>query len=50
MTKYQKTFRKILSGLADANFPFDDLRNLLLKLGFEEKIKGDHHIFSKNDI
>ena len=36
---------KVLSGLADANIRFNDLRKLLIKLGFKERIKGDHHIY-----
>lgn len=31
----------------DANIPFDGLCQLLLQLGFEERIRGGHHIFSK---
>lgn len=36
---------KVLSGTADANFHFDDLRSLLNALGFDERVKGSHHIF-----
>ena len=41
---------KVLSGLSDKNIRFEDLRKLLLFLGFEERIKGDHHIFTRADI
>lgn len=41
---------KILSGLSDKNIRFSELRNLLLGLGFNERIKGDHHIFTKSGI
>ncbi|MCL0067127.1 hypothetical protein M1N69_02530, partial [Thermodesulfovibrionales bacterium] len=27
-----------------------DLRKLILRLGFDERIKGDHHIFTKDGI
>ncbi len=40
---------KVLSGLSDKNIRFEDLRKLLLFLGFEERIKGDHHIFTRAD-
>ena len=30
----------------DANVPFDLLRQLLRRLGFDERIRGDHHIFT----
>ncbi|MCL0047287.1 type II toxin-antitoxin system HicA family toxin [Thermodesulfovibrionales bacterium] len=27
-----------------------DLRKLILRLGFDERIKGDHHIFTKDGV
>lgn len=39
----------MLQGTADANIRFDDLRSLLSALGFAERIRGDHHIFSRPD-
>jgi len=44
------TIEKVLSGLSDNNIRFEDLRKLLLTLEFDERIKGDHHIFAKSDI
>ena len=41
---------KVLSGLADANIRFLELRKLILSLGFTERIKGDHFIYSKTGI
>lgn len=41
---------KILRGTSDANIPFDGLRALLYWLGFQERIRGDHHIFTRVDI
>ena len=46
MTSPKKTLEKVLRGTSDANIRFDDLRSLLLALGFEERIKGSHHIFT----
>jgi len=37
---------QVLRGSADANVRFADLRSLLLRLGFAERIKGSHHIFT----
>ena len=34
-------------GYADANIDFDDLRKLLIDLGFAERIKGSHHFHKK---
>ena len=47
MGKLDKLVEKILLGSADANIDFDDLRSVLLSLGFSERSKGSHHIFSK---
>lgn len=41
---------KILSGTADAHVAFADLRALLAELGFQERTRGSHHIFSRNDV
>jgi len=48
--KIDKIMQRILSATADANIPFKALRNLLIRLGFEERIRGDHHIFFKRNI
>ena len=41
---------KILSGSSDNKIRFEDLRKLLTSLGFNERIKGDHHIFYMSNI
>lgn len=38
MSKYEKLLIKILNGTSDENIDFDEFRNLLLKMGFEERI------------
>lgn len=50
MGKYDKLIDKILRGTSDANIPFDDLRGLLLRLGFDERIRGSHHVYRKGGI
>lgn len=45
MGKYSKLLVKILSGRSDNNIRFNDICNLLSKLGFELRTKGSHHIF-----
>ncbi len=50
MGKLEKLRERILSGTSDTNIDFKPLCNLLAKLGFDEKIKGDHHIFTKSDV
>ncbi len=46
----RKILQKVLSGLADRNIRFKDMRKLLNELEFFERIKGDHHIFYKEGI
>ncbi len=50
MAKAKKLIRRILSGRADANIPFSGLCGLLKQLGFAERIRGDHHIFTKDGV
>jgi predicted RNA binding protein YcfA (HicA-like mRNA interferase family) len=50
MSSYEKLLSKILRGTSDADIPFDDVCRLLEKLGFKHRIRGDHHIFAKNNI
>jgi virulence-associated protein VapD len=50
MATDERLLRRILQGSADANIAFDDLRRLLRRLGFEERIRGSHHIFRKPGI
>jgi hypothetical protein len=46
----KRVLQQILSGASDANVRFEDLRSLLTGLGFAERIRGDHHIFSKSGV
>jgi hypothetical protein len=45
-----KTLERLLSRAADANIRFEDLRVLLLALGFAERTSGSHHVFTKAGI
>ncbi|WP_107668852.1 type II toxin-antitoxin system HicA family toxin [Cyanothece sp. BG0011] len=50
MSKQDKLLIKILLGNADANIPFEQLCQLLKKLGFDERLRGSHHIFTQEGI
>jgi predicted RNA binding protein YcfA (HicA-like mRNA interferase family) len=41
---------QILRGSSDANVRFSDLSGLLLRLGFAERVKGSHHIFTHENV
>jgi len=46
----ERILESILRGSSDANIPFTGLCNLLLKLGFHERVKGSHRIFWKEGV
>ncbi|MBI3251736.1 MAG: type II toxin-antitoxin system HicA family toxin [Candidatus Omnitrophica bacterium] len=48
MSRYKNLIDRILSGASDHNISFVQLCHLLLKLGFEKRIRGSHHIFTKD--
>lgn len=50
MSKYEKLLIRILRGTSDTNIAFDDLHKLLIYLGFVVRIRGSHHIFTKQDV
>jgi hypothetical protein len=47
MSRTDKTLEKVRSGRSDNNIRFSDLLSLLRSLGFEERIEGSHHIFTR---
>jgi len=47
VTKREKLLLRILRGTSDANIPFDQLCQLLRRMGFDERVRGSHHIFAK---
>ena len=50
MGKQDKVIDAILRGKSDANIAFEDIRGLLLHLGFDERIRGSHHLYRKEGI
>jgi predicted RNA binding protein YcfA (HicA-like mRNA interferase family) len=50
MSKFEKILTKVLRGTSDANIGFDELVSLLIKLGFQSRIRGSHHIFYMDNI
>ena len=50
MSRWTKFQQRLLSGQSDQNIAFSDLAGYLTRLGFVERIKGDHHIFTKDGI
>jgi predicted RNA binding protein YcfA (HicA-like mRNA interferase family) len=50
MPRKDKLLDQILRGSSDANVNSNELRRLLRALGFGERIRGDHHIFTQDGI
>ena len=50
MGKYSKLRDKILAGSADGNIDFGPMCQLLVRLGFNERVKGSHHIFNRDGV
>jgi predicted RNA binding protein YcfA (HicA-like mRNA interferase family) len=50
MSQADRLLLRILRGTSDANIPFEGLCQLLRRLGFDERIRGSHHIFTKEGV
>ena len=50
MNRHERLLHTILRGRSDANIRFSDLRAMMTYLGFEERIRGSHHLFDKDGI
>ncbi len=48
--RHEELRARVVEGKSDANINFEDLCRLLLRLGFEERVRGSHHIFRKQGI
>lgn len=50
MSKYDKLLLRILRGTSDTHIGFADLCQMLTHLGFDERIRGSHHIFTRDSV
>lgn len=50
MSRLEKILLRVLRGTSDVNIAFADLRYLLQQLGFDERTRGSHHIFTRSDV
>jgi hypothetical protein len=50
MTRRRRLVPQILSGRSDANIPFSELCGLLEDLGFQQRVRGSHHIFTMDSV
>jgi hypothetical protein len=50
VSTYEKLLGDILRGNSDAHISFSQMCHLLRRLGLQERIRGDHHIFTKEGV
>ena len=50
MIRNERLRRNIRDGRLRANVRFDELRGLLVDLGFVERVRGSHHVFRKDGV
>ena len=50
MGRHERLVRTILGGRSDANIRFRDLCALMRYLGFEERVRGSHHLFDRKGV
>ena len=49
MARVNRLLDQILRGGSDANIPFSGMVQLLKRIGFQERIKGSHHVMRHRD-
>ncbi len=50
MARHDTLLDRILRGRSDANLSFAEVCQLLRRLGFDERIRGSHHIFTREGV
>ena len=50
MSRYSKAYAHIMMRRSDSTVPLDEICGLMLRLGFDCRVRGDHHIFTMEGI
>ena len=50
MSTTDRTLSQVSGGKSDSNIQFNRLPQMMLRLGFEERIRGSHVIFRKEGV
>jgi predicted RNA binding protein YcfA (HicA-like mRNA interferase family) len=50
MPQQDKLLEQVMRGRSDSNIPFEGLLRLLRRLGFDERVRGSHHILTREDV
>jgi len=47
---HRKTLDAVVSGTSDNNIRFSELTGMLRAMGFAERVRGSHHLYSRHGI
>ncbi len=50
MAEHRKFYERLMGARVDADISFSDLCRLFVRLGFVERIRGDHPIFTQDGV
>ena len=50
VARINRLWDRLQSRFGERNFDFEDLRAILLSLGFGERVRGSHHIFTQAGV
>ena len=50
MSRHKRLLQRLLAGRSDANIRFGDLCALMRDLGFQERVRGSHHMYRKHGV
>ncbi|MFV0446094.1 MAG: type II toxin-antitoxin system HicA family toxin [Planctomycetaceae bacterium] len=50
MGRREKLLERVLRGTSDRSIPFVELCGLLRSLSFDERVRGSHHIYTREGI
>ena len=50
MPQWKRIVEMIIGGRSNAAIRFEELRHVLIRLGFEERIRGSHHLFRREGV
>ena len=50
MAGWDRVLDSVLRAASDSNIGFSDLCTLLTAIGFQERVRGDHHIFTNTGV
>jgi hypothetical protein len=50
VTRLRRALPRVLAGTADRNVKFNELHGILIALGFHERVRGSHRIYTREGV